>query len=81
MANDTKNVDVLVIGGGPAVLGFFIAALKANKFSELLQDDGIAVLDQGTSFGGGMLCNYGINSNTSANGFMKCLFRKQKGGA
>ena len=25
-----------------------------------------------------MLCNYGINSNTSANSFLKCIFRKAK---
>ena len=25
-----------------------------------------------------MLCNYGINSNTSANSFLKCIFRKLK---
>ena len=25
-----------------------------------------------------MLCEYGINSNTSANSFIKCIFRKSK---
>jgi len=25
-----------------------------------------------------MLCNYGINSNTSANSFLKCVIRKAK---
>lgn len=41
-------------------------------------DDGIAILDQGTSFGGGMLASYGINSNTSANSFFKCIFKKKQ---
>ena len=38
----------------------------------------MAILDNGISLGGGMLCNYGINSNTSANSFLKCIFRKAK---
>jgi hypothetical protein len=36
------------------------------------------VLDTGVSFGGGNLCNYGINSNTSANGFVKAILRKKE---
>ena len=78
MTANTKNVDLLVIGSGPAALGFLIGAVKQQKFGELLQDDGIAVLDQGVSLGGGMLSRYGINSNTSANSFLKCIFRKGK---
>ena len=35
-------------------------------------------MDNGISFGGGMLCEYGINSNTSANSFIKSIFRKAK---
>jgi len=76
--HDTKVVDLLIIGGGPATLGFIINALKTNRFPELIQNDGIAILDTGTSFGGGNLCNYGINSNTSANGFVKSIFVKEK---
>ena len=49
------------------------------RFGELMQDDGIAILDQGISFGGGQLLHYGINSNTSAISFLKCIMRKQKG--
>ena len=37
----------------------------------------MAILDQGLSLGGGALQNFGINSNTSANGFIKCLYKKQ----
>lgn len=75
---NTKKVDVLVIGAGPSILGMLINALKSNRFSELIQDDGLAIIDQGTCFGGGALTQYGINSNTSANGFLKCIFRKPK---
>ena len=38
--------------------------------------DGIAILDQGLSLGPGSLGTYGINSNTSANSFLKCIYKK-----
>ena len=41
-----------------------------------MEDGGVAVLEMGQSFGGGSLQFYGINSNTSANGFLKCAFNK-----
>ena len=75
--SNCKVVDLLIIGGGPACLGFFVNALKNGKFGELIQGEGVAVLDTGISFGGGNLCNYGINSNTSANGFVKAILRKK----
>jgi ribulose 1,5-bisphosphate synthetase/thiazole synthase len=50
-----RNVDVLVIGGGPSSLGLCINALKNNKFNELVENDGLAILESGTSFGGGNL--------------------------
>ena len=39
--------------------------------------DGIAIVDNGLSLGGGYLQQFGINSNTSANGFIKCLYKKK----
>lgn len=35
-------------------------------------------MDAGLNFGGGLLSHYGINSNTSGGGFLKCTFKKQK---
>lgn len=74
----TKDVDVLVIGGGPASLGFLLNAYKSNRHTQLLQGDSLAIIDEGLSFGGGNLGTYGINSNTSAYGFLKCTHRKIK---
>lgn len=45
MTGNTKTVDVLVIGSGPAALGLMISAVKQQKFSELIQEDGVAILD------------------------------------
>lgn len=46
--------------------------------NELLQGDGIAIVDAGLNFGGGILGRYGINSNTSGGGFLKCTYKKNK---
>ena len=46
--------------------------------TELLQGDGLAIIDAGINFGGGILGRYGINSNTSGGGFLKCTYKKTK---
>ena len=43
-----------------------------------MQGDGLAIIDAGINFGGGILGKYGINSNTSGGGFLKCTFKKIK---
>jgi hypothetical protein len=48
------------------------------RLNELLQGDGLAIIDAGLNFGGGILGRYGINSNTSGGGFLKCAFKKTK---
>jgi hypothetical protein len=53
--------------------------MKTNRLHELVSTgDGIAILEQGLCFGGGDLGDYGINSNTSANGFIKCTYKKRE---
>ena len=69
----------MVIGAGPATLGLVCNAIKTNRFHELVTTgDGLAILDQGLSFGGGDLQNFGIHSNTSARGFIKCTYKKKE---
>ncbi len=55
-----------------------INAVKTNRLTELLQGDGLAIIDAGINFGGGILGRYGINSNTSGGGFLKCTYKKIK---
>lgn len=52
------------------------------KDGQQTNNNGLAILSEDISLGGGNLGEYGINSNTSANGFLKCLTRvyKKKGG-
>lgn len=44
----------------------------------ITQGKGIAILDAGYSFGSGNLGTYGLNSNTSANGFLKQLHTRRE---
>ena len=72
-----KSVNLVIVGAGPATFGLIINALRNNKLKDLLtKDGGIAILDQGEAFGGGALQHFGINSNTSANGFIKFVYNK-----
>lgn len=85
MSNKQSSIkrcaDVVFIGGGPATLGLLCNAQKTNRLTELVNSgDGIAILEEGLSFGGGDLQYYGINSNTSANGFLKCTYKKREVG-
>jgi hypothetical protein len=43
-----------------------------------MSGNGIAVLEEGDTFGGGAFTDYAINSNTSADGFLKCVIRKKE---
>lgn len=60
--------------------GKFVKESLTNSFrlNELIQGDGIAIIDAGLNFGGGILGRYGINSNTSGQGFLKCAIKKIK---
>lgn len=61
------------------MVGLFSFLLLIVSLTELVgQGDGIAILEQGLSFGGGTLASFGINSNTSANGFIKCLYKRRE---
>ena len=73
------NLDVLMIGGGPATLGLLMNASKNGRLHELVvSGDGIGIIEQGISFGGGSLQDFGINSNTSANGFIRGLYKAKE---
>ena len=49
------------------------------RLNELVaKGDGLAIIEQSLNFGGGNLQNFGINSNTSANGFIKCLYKRRE---
>lgn len=78
--NKQITVDILIVGGGPATLGLICNAAKTGRLNELCNTgDGIGIVEQGLSFGGGCLQNFGINSNTCANGFFRGIYKKKEG--
>jgi len=77
-------VEVLQLSQSYATLSSRTSKLESlpHLFCRLAElattSDGIVVLEQGLNFGGGDLGQYGINSNTSANGFLKCIYRRRE---
>jgi hypothetical protein len=63
----------VIIGGGPAAFGLLTNSFKNGRLTEMVGDNSIAILERGVGFGGGMLREFGINSNTSGDGFLKCV--------
>jgi len=63
------------VGGGAATLGILCSSLKNGRLKDMVLDKhgGLAILEAGTTLGGGALQHYLINSNTSAEGFLYCL--------
>ncbi|CAI2385090.1 unnamed protein product [Moneuplotes crassus] len=73
-----KVVDSLFIGGGPATLAIICKAIEDKKLASLIKRNSIAILEKSGSFGGGELQFFGINSNTSAQGFVNCIPKTDK---
>jgi len=77
MNSEVKKADVLIVGAGPATLGLICNAIKTNRLNDLVTTgDGLAIVEQGFTFGGGDLQYFSIQSNTSARGFFKCVYKK-----
>jgi lysine/ornithine N-monooxygenase len=68
-----ENYDIVFIGGGPSTLSFFIYTTKKGYLNKLLTNFKILIIEKGTSFGSGCLGKYGINSNTSGEGFVRLI--------
>jgi ribulose 1,5-bisphosphate synthetase/thiazole synthase len=52
-SNQRQNVDILIVGGGPATLGLLTKAKQVGKFDKL--STSIAILESGKTLGGGNL--------------------------
>ena len=67
-----KKYDVVFIGGGPATLSFLSYIFK-NKQEHVFSTSSILIIDKSETFGSGCLGKYGINSNTSGEGFLRII--------
>lgn len=71
--NSEKPIfDLVFIGAGPATVSYF-SYLYKNNLQELILNRKILIIEKGSTFGSGCLGKYGINSNTSAEGFVRLI--------
>lgn len=70
----STGFDIVFVGGGPACFGVLTNAYRNNKLDEMFKNNKVAIIEWSDSFGGGDLINFGINSNTSGDGFLRCMF-------
>lgn len=68
-----EKYDIVFIGGGPSTLGFFSYLMKISLLEKFINNLNILIIEKSNSFGSGCLGKYGINSNTSAEGFIRLI--------
>lgn len=80
--NEVKKFDYVFIGGGPATLGFIANLFQSNNNDKFFQHLNILIIEKSNAFGSGCLGSYGINTNTSSEGFARiiCNLDKDKSG-
>lgn len=72
-SDEIKKYDLVFIGGGPATISF-ICYLFQHKLSEkAFLGTNILIIEKNENFGSGCLGNYGINTNTSSEGFPRII--------
>ena len=65
--------DTIFIGGGPSTLSFISYLFKNNQIDKFIKERNILILEKNNFFGSGCLGKFGINSNTSAEGFVRLI--------
>lgn len=73
--------DLVFVGGGPATIGFLCYLFQIKSVDKLLSTVSILVVEKESQFGSGCLGKYGINTNTSSEGFARlvCFQDENKG--
>ena len=72
-AEQLDSVDVLFIGAGPATLSFFSHLIKQKQIGDFSRKNKFAIVEKSNQFGAGCLGKYLINTNTSAQGFLRLI--------
>jgi len=65
--------DLVFIGGGPSTLSFFSFMCRNKNFENFFKTLNVLIIEKSETFGSGCLGKYGINSNTSAEGFVRLI--------
>jgi hypothetical protein len=70
---ESKKYDIVFIGGGPATIGFLCYLFQHNLSDKVFNFSNILIIEKNENFGSGCLGSYGINSNTSSEGFVRLI--------
>ncbi len=69
--------DIIFVGGGPSTLSYILSLFQNNSYKSIFLNNKILILEKSESFGAGCLGNYGMRTNTTADGFLKLIFTKK----
>ena len=71
-----QQVSGLIFISSHMIINIWLDLFRLNEL--VGKGDGIAILESEMALGSGGLMGFGINSNTSANGFIKCLYKRKE---
>ena len=71
--SDIKKYDLVFIGGGPATIAFICHVFQHKLSEKIFQSSNILIIEKNENFGSGCLGSYGINTNTSSEGFPRLI--------
>ena len=74
---DIRKYDMIFIGGGPATISFICYLFQHNLSDKVFNASNILILEKNENFGSGCLGYFGINSNTSAEGFPRLICQSE----
>lgn len=75
---EIKKFDFVFIGGGPSTLSFLCYIYQHNLNDKIFNSSNLLIIESNENFGSGCLGNYGINSNTSGEGFPRLICQAEK---
>ena len=70
---EKKKYDLVFIGGGPATLSFICYLFQRKIQDKVFSSMNILIIEKDEQFGSGCLGKYGINTNTSSEGFPRLI--------
>lgn len=70
---EVKKYDLVFIGGGPATIAFICYIFQHKLNDKVFPGTNILIIEKGENFGSGCLGYYGINTNTSSEGFPRII--------
>jgi lysine/ornithine N-monooxygenase len=71
--SEIRKYDIIFIGGGPSILSFLCHLFQHKLAEKFFTSVNILIIEKSENFGAGCLGKYGINTNTSSEGFVRLI--------